>query len=109
MRPARQGSTLLTALFALAGCVGSAGDGEGAPGASEPAAETGPGTAGSRAGRVALGPADGHDLPPTDLERVTAGDLAPDFTAMSRAGEPITLSDYRGDRNVVLFFYRGHW
>jgi len=58
---------------------------------------------------VVLGPVDGHDLPITDLERVTAGDLAPDFAAMSRDGEAITLSDFRGDRNVVLVFYRGHW
>ena len=59
--------------------------------------------------QVALGPVDGHDLPPADLERVTAGDPAPDFTALSSGGEPITLSDYRGEKNVILFFYRGHW
>lgn len=58
---------------------------------------------------VILGPADGLDLPPTDLERVTAGDVAPDFTAMSLAGETVTLSEFRGDKNVVLVFYRGHW
>ncbi len=58
---------------------------------------------------IALGPADGHDLPATDLERVAAGDLAPDFTARSLAGDAITLSRYRGEKNVVLVFYRGHW
>ena len=30
---------------------------------------------------VVLGPVDGHDLPGTDLERVAAGDMAPDFGA----------------------------
>ncbi len=58
---------------------------------------------------VVLGPVDGHDLPGTDLERVQAGDLAPDFTADSNLGGPITLSGFRGEKNVVLFFYRGHW
>ncbi len=61
------------------------------------------------AAQVALGPADGRDLPPADLGRVAEGDPAPDFTAVASSGEPITLSDYRGEKNVVLFFYRGHW
>ena len=56
-----------------------------------------------------LGPVDGHDLPPTDLERVREGDEAPDFTLASLAGPDVTLSDYRGEKNVVLVFYRGHW
>lgn len=58
---------------------------------------------------VALGPADGHDLPGVDLERVQVGDVAPDFTLVSLAGPPVTLSAFRGERNVVLVFYRGHW
>ncbi len=65
--------------------------------------------AGEEAAQVVLGPVDGHDLPPADLERVLAGSPAPDFTALSSTGEPITLSDYRGEKNVILFFYRGHW
>lgn len=56
-----------------------------------------------------LGPTDGAELPPTDLERVVAGTEAPDFTALTLAGEALTLSDFRGEKNVVLFFYRGHW
>lgn len=58
---------------------------------------------------VVFGPTDGLDLPGTDLERVAAGDPAPDFTAMSLEGDPVTLSRFRGEKNVVLFFYRGHW
>lgn len=58
---------------------------------------------------VTLGPVDGHDLPPSDLDRVQVGDTAPDFTLASLAGPPVTLSDFRGDKNVVLVFYRGHW
>jgi len=58
---------------------------------------------------IVLGPADGHDLPPSDLERVVAGGMAPDFSAASLAGPIATLSSYRGQKNVVLFFYRGHW
>lgn len=58
---------------------------------------------------VALGPADGRDLPPADTGRVAIGDVAPDFTLASFGGEPITLSQYRGAKEVVLVFYRGHW
>jgi hypothetical protein len=56
-----------------------------------------------------LGPKDGEDLPRTELDRVRVGDLAPDFSLLSYSGDVITLSDYRGNRNVVLVFYRGHW
>jgi peroxiredoxin len=35
------------------------------------------------------------------------GAEAPDFTLPTPAGEKITLSDYRGDKNVVLVFLRG--
>ena len=58
---------------------------------------------------IVFGPADGHDLPGIDLERVQMGQLAPDFTLASLAGPPVTLSDFRGEKNVVLVFYRGHW
>ena len=58
---------------------------------------------------IVLGPVDGHDLPPTDIDRVLAGQMAPDFSAASLAGPVVTLSQFRGEKNVVLFFYRGHW
>ena len=35
---------------------------------------------------------------------VVEGELAPDFTVTSDAGEPVTLSSFRG-RPVVLYFY----
>ena len=38
------------------------------------------------------------------MSRVHAGDVAPDFTALTDADERVSLSDYRG-RVVVLFFY----
>ena len=56
-----------------------------------------------------LGPRDGEDLTPTELDRVKVGDLAPDFSLLSYSGDVITLSDYRDNKNVVLIFYRGHW
>ena len=59
-------------------------------------------------GAPELGPADGHELPPTDTGRVAVGDTAPDFTLLDRHGEPVTLSELRG-RRIVLVFYRGHW
>ncbi len=58
---------------------------------------------------IVLGPVDGHDLTPTDIERVSAGQMAPDFSASSLAGPVVTLSQFREEKNVVLFFYRGHW
>jgi peroxiredoxin len=33
------------------------------------------------------------------------GDPAPDFTLPSTVGEKVTLSDYRGKKNVILLFY----
>ena len=33
------------------------------------------------------------------------GDMAPDFTLPSTIGEKVTLSDYRGKKNVLLLFY----
>ena len=58
---------------------------------------------------VQLGPVDGLDLAPTDLERVAVGTVAPDFSLAAMNDDTLTLSDYRGSRNVVLVFYRGHW
>jgi cytochrome oxidase Cu insertion factor (SCO1/SenC/PrrC family) len=54
-------------------------------------------------------PRDGAGLPPTDLERVAVGGPAPDFTLESKDGAMVTLSSFRGRKNVVLVFYRGHW
>ncbi len=56
-----------------------------------------------------MGPKDGRDLPPADLNRVQVGQPAPDFTLESMDGNPVTLSDFRGKKRVVLVFYRGHW
>lgn len=58
---------------------------------------------------VTLGPADGHDLPPADLERVAAGIEAPLFALESFEGDTVSLAAFRGQKNVVLVFYRGHW
>lgn len=58
---------------------------------------------------VVLGPADGRELPPADTGRVVVGAPAPDFTLASFAGEPVRLSQFRGSKDVVLVFYRGHW
>lgn len=56
-----------------------------------------------------LGPADGGDLPRADLERVAVGGEAPNFALESYGGESVELAGYRGAKNVVLVFYRGHW
>ena len=64
---------------------------------------------GAEPDEINLGPADGHDLSGEDLERVQDGEPAPDFSLESYAGPVVTLSDFRGEKNVVLVFYRGHW
>lgn len=56
-----------------------------------------------------LGPVDGQELPPTDLERVAVGSMAPDFLLEDEKGASVTLSQFREKKNVVLVFYRGHW
>jgi len=58
---------------------------------------------------IVLGPTDGLELAPTDIDRVLAGQMAPTFSATSLTGPVVTLSQFRGKKNVVLFFYRGHW
>ncbi len=58
---------------------------------------------------VELGPVDGFDLAPTEIGRVALGTQAPDFSLDSYAGDVVTLSDFRGQKNVLLVFYRGHW
>jgi peroxiredoxin Q/BCP len=37
--------------------------------------------------------------------KVNVGDKAPDFTLDSQTGENVTLSDFFGRKNVVLYFY----
>lgn len=56
-----------------------------------------------------LGPKDGADMKPSDLNRVKIGHPAPDFTLEDMNGRKISLSDFRGKKNVVLVFNRGYW
>jgi cytochrome oxidase Cu insertion factor (SCO1/SenC/PrrC family) len=37
------------------------------------------------------------------------GERPPDFRLTDASGRTVTLSDYRGQKPVVLVFYRGHW
>ncbi len=49
-------------------------------------------------------------LKPTDsVLKVKVGDPAPDFTLPSVSGEKVTLSRYRGKKNVVLSFVPAAW
>lgn len=65
------------------------------------------GCADQPAGEPRLGPHDGLDLSPIEPERVAVGDVAPDFTLPAHGGGTLTLSDFRGKRDVLLVFYRG--
>ena len=55
------------------------------------------------------GPRDENKQSATDLDRVKVGQPAPDFTLEDSDGKNVSLTDYRGKKNVVLVFYRGHW
>ena len=49
-------------------------------------------------------------LKPVDSTlKVKVGDLAPDFTLPSVAGDDVTLSQYRGKKNVVISFVPAAW
>jgi cytochrome oxidase Cu insertion factor (SCO1/SenC/PrrC family) len=56
-----------------------------------------------------LGPKDGTDLGPTDLNRIKVGQPAPDFSLEDVNGKTITLSELRNKKTVILVFYRGYW
>ncbi len=56
-----------------------------------------------------LGPTDGRDLGAVDIDRVAVGEPAPDFTLPQYGGGQVTLSQFRGTKNIVLVFYRGYW
>jgi cytochrome oxidase Cu insertion factor (SCO1/SenC/PrrC family) len=56
-----------------------------------------------------LGPKDTTKIPSADLNRLKIGDEAPDFTLEDQDARPVTLSGYRGQKTVVLVFYRGYW
>jgi cytochrome oxidase Cu insertion factor (SCO1/SenC/PrrC family) len=52
---------------------------------------------------IALAQAQKESAPPAPNVRVR--DLAPDFTLVDQNGQPHSLHDYRGKKNVVLAFY----
>jgi len=55
-----------------------------------------------------LGPKDGADLSPTDLNRIKVGQPAPDFSLEDAGGKTIALSEFRDKKTVILVFYRGY-
>ena len=56
-----------------------------------------------------LGPKDGADLSPTDLNRIKVEQAAPDFSLEDINGKTTTLSELRDKKTVILVFYRGYW
>ncbi len=44
---------------------------------------------------------------PTSGAKVAAGIIAPDFTLPSTEDQTVTLSSFRGKRNVLIFFHEG--
>ncbi len=42
---------------------------------------------------------------PDVFMKVKVGDKAPDFTLTSQMGDKVTLSEYFGQKNIVLYFY----
>jgi len=46
---------------------------------------------------------------PAAPSALAVGQAAPDFTLPDAAGRSVHLADYRGQKPVVLVFYRGYW
>ena len=46
---------------------------------------------------------------PVGPTALRVGEAAPDFTLSDAAGRPVSLASYRGQKPVVLVFYRGYW
>jgi hypothetical protein len=46
---------------------------------------------------------------PNTPTALRVGERPPDFTLPDAGGRAVTLADYRGQKPVVLVFYRGHW
>jgi cytochrome oxidase Cu insertion factor (SCO1/SenC/PrrC family) len=47
----------------------------------------------------------GSQPPAAPVTHLKVGDAAPDFTLTNTEGQPVKLSDFRGQKNVVLAFY----
>jgi peroxiredoxin Q/BCP len=56
-----------------------------------------------------LAPKDDAKLAASDLSRIKINEAAPDFTLEDQDGKPVSLSDYKDKKTVVLVFYRGYW
>ena len=41
------------------------------------------------------------------MSKVALNSTAPDFSLQNFEGAPVTLSDFRGEKNVLLVFNRG--
>jgi cytochrome oxidase Cu insertion factor (SCO1/SenC/PrrC family) len=50
-------------------------------------------------------PATAQEKPAMATTTLKVGDMAPNFTLLSDQWKPVTLSDYRGKKNVMLAFY----
>jgi len=59
--------------------------------------------------QLPLGPLDGQGLTPYQVDRVRVGEMAPDFRLADENGTVYQLSQFRGQKNVVLVVYRGYW
>jgi hypothetical protein len=46
---------------------------------------------------------------PTTPTALRVGERAPDFTLTDASGRAMSLADFRGQKPVVLVFYRGYW
>jgi len=46
---------------------------------------------------------------PNTPTALRVGERAPDFTLPDAAGRPVSLAEFRGNKPVVLVFYRGAW
>ena len=58
---------------------------------------------------LAAAPVEAEDALPTQAERVAVGQEAPGFSLTGTDGRSYAPSDVRGQKDLVLIFFRGTW
>jgi hypothetical protein len=74
-----------------------------------PSPSVAPSPPGNPSPTLPMSPTDEPTVPTPDQTQMAipaVGEPAPDFSLPSTSSQAVSLSDYRGTRNVVLLFYR---
>lgn len=61
------------------------------------------------AGVLTPRPTAAEETAPARVERIAVGQEAPDFTLTSSDGKTYSPSTLRGEKNLLMIFFRGTW